>query len=60
MTDRISIGFVPINENEDPYQPMLGTGWQSRKKPITVYKTMQMAEKLSPVKKAYEVFMEVL
>ncbi len=57
MTDKGFIGYVAIGEDGTPYQPTLGTGWQSRKKPTTVYKTLGMARKQSPISKAYKVFM---
>lgn len=51
------IGYVPLDAEGKPYQPMLGTSWRARKKPVTVYKTLQMALKQSPVGSASEVRM---
>lgn len=51
------IGYVALDENDQPYQPILGTGWNSRKKPVTVYKSMERAAGYSPVNKATEVRM---
>ena len=46
MSD-IFIGYVALDSNNKPHQPTLGTGWQSRTKPVTVYKTKAMALKQS-------------
>jgi hypothetical protein len=51
------IGYVPLDEDGNPYQPNLGRGWRSRKKPITIYKTMARAVTYSPVSAAAEVRM---
>lgn len=53
---KVSIGFVPLSDGK-PHQPILGSGWQARKKPITVYKTRGMA--LNQASECAEVFIEV-
>lgn len=51
------IGYVPLDEKGNPYQPTLGKSWRARKKPVTVYKTMARAVAYSPVSSAVEVRM---
>lgn len=51
------IGYVPLDEDGNPYQPILGRGRHSRKKPITIYKHMASAVNYSPVSRAVEVRM---
>lgn len=61
MTDTnwVSIGFTPLDENNQPYRPTLGRRYWARKKPTTVYQSQQRAETYSPVNKAGQVFMRV-
>jgi len=51
------IGYVPLDENGNPYQPKLGSGRHKRTKPVTVYSTMARAITYSPVNSASEVRM---
>ena len=46
MSD-IFIGYIALDSNNNPHQPILGSGWRLRTKPITVYKTKAMALKQS-------------
>ena len=56
-TDHRIIGWVPLDEDDIPYQPTLGSGWRSRTKPITVYATEARAKTYSPVGKCRQVRM---
>ena len=58
-TNHPIIGYVPLNENDEPYQPILGEGHNQRKKPVTVYSKMCTAVTQSPVNRATEVRMFV-
>lgn len=51
------IGYVPLGEDGLPYQPTLGKGWRSKKKPVTVYKSLERAVGYSPTNSAAEVRM---
>ena len=51
------IGYVPLDENGEPYQPIVGNHYHKRKKPVTIYKTMDRAASYSPVESASEVRM---
>lgn len=51
------IGYVPLDENDKPYQPILGRRHHARKKPVTIYTTLARAASYSPVKRATEVRM---
>lgn len=59
-TNHEIIGYVPLGEDGLPYQPILGKGWRSKKKPVTVYKDLARAVNYSPVKSAAEVRMFTL
>lgn len=56
---KIELGWVPLDEEGKPYQPMRGKYYHLRKKPVTLYKTEGRAKGYSPVKKARPVFYEV-
>tara|TARA_R110000824_G_scaffold195383_1_gene378108 strand:- start:39 stop:263 length:225 start_codon:yes stop_codon:yes gene_type:complete len=51
------IGYVPIDEQGNPYQPINGRGRHTHKKPVTIYKTMARAVTYSPCNSATEVRM---
>jgi hypothetical protein len=51
------IGYVPLGEDGKPYQPTVGRSYHSRKKPVTLYKTMDRAVSYSPVQSGAEVRM---
>ena len=55
----VSIGFTPLDENNQPYRPMIGRDYHAKKKPTTVYQSESRAQTYSPVKKAGHVFMRV-
>lgn len=51
------IGYVPLDEDGKSYQPTLGKRGYTRKKPVTIYKTMARAVSYSPCDSASEVRM---
>lgn len=51
------IGYVALDIDGNPYQPELRERSYPRKKPTTVYKTIGLALKYSPIKCAAEVRM---
>lgn len=54
-----NIGYVSLDADGKPYQPILGTGRHLRKKPITIYKDISRAASYSPVQTATKVRMFV-
>jgi len=51
------VGYIALDIDGKPYQPILGNGVHSHKKPITVYKTIGKAVSYSPVGSAAQVRM---
>lgn len=51
------IGYTPLDEQGKPYRPALGRYHWKRKKPVTIYTTMNKAVQYSPVDSAAEVRM---
>lgn len=51
------IGYVPLDEDGQPYKPVLGRGRHKRTKPTTLYQTLARAITQSPVDRATEVRM---
>lgn len=54
------IGFTPLDENGEPYRPMLGRSWRARKKPTTVYQSQKSAQNYSPVGKSARVYIDII
>jgi len=48
MSEHI-IGYVAVDKDGLPYQPVLGTSWRERKKPITVYQRKSYAEQFTGI-----------
>ncbi len=54
------IGFLALDADGNPYQPQIGGQYEvhQRTKPITVYKDVRYARKISPVNDVGIVYME--
>lgn len=43
------LGYIAVDLFGNPYQPTLGSGWWTRKKPITVYQSEKYAAKFTGI-----------
>lgn len=55
---KITVGWLPLDKDNEPYRPELGRGRHKRTKPVTLYQTESRAKTYSPINKAVEVFYE--
>ena len=59
--NKILLGWVPLDKEGTPHQPLLGSPsgfYKQKKKPITVYLSQSRAEQYSPVGESKPVFVE--